>query len=147
MLEKEYLQKDGLLARFLYLAVPAGCQAYLSMQGYPSEKIPKKQKTLSYTLERIFHLPTPDEPEGFHNIRIDSQTNLQEWYDFSEYCKQRELGARRPVFLRAWYRKLARTALRFAGILHILEHSNSLEEMISKNEIHRGIELASFYMY
>ncbi|WP_419781240.1 DUF3987 domain-containing protein [Maridesulfovibrio sp.] len=144
LLGAEALQEDGLVARFMPLVppdihsvVPGGVSS-IAMNSEDSQ-------WLKNTVNEIYSISS--EIDGHHHFHVQDGA-LRGWDSFRSYAQQQAGNESNPVVLQYWYRKLAGTALRFAGFLHLLrcvENDLPLRTEIDQHCIHGGIELAQFY--
>lgn len=144
LLGAEALQEDGLVARFMPL-VPPNLNRVAPGGGVTTAMGPEHSAWLERTVNEVYSRARPI--DGHHEFRIQDGA-LRNWDAFWSYTQQQAEDESKPAVLQAWYRKLAGTALRFAGFLHLLrcqEDNLPLETKIDQQVIDGGIELARFY--
>ena len=144
LLGSEALQEDGLVARFICL-VPSDVLR-MSFEN-PLTKAMNVENTewLEHVVNKIYEAPMP--PEGHLRLQIQ-EGSLQNWDIFSHQAFQQAENGVHPSVLQSWYRKLAGTALRFAGFLHLLkciEGKRCFSEPVDQESVDGGLRLGSFY--
>lgn len=144
LLDDVALQEDGLVARFMCL-VPPDMPSDALGGSVTRAMSPETCEWLESMVNKLYDIPRA--PKGHHYFEIDDD-GLRTWDAFFNYCQWESEKEQHPTILRSWYRKLAGTALRFAGFLHLLKHLEGelqLNTRITAETIRGGIELARFY--
>ncbi|MBG0789902.1 MAG: DUF3987 domain-containing protein [Desulfovibrionaceae bacterium] len=144
LLGDEALQEDGLVSRFMPMT-PPDLPHVIPGGGVTTEMNPDDSAWLERTINEIHEIAR--KIDGHHEFRIQDGA-LRNWDAFWSYTQQQAKDERLPAVLRYWYRKLAGTALRISGFLHLLrclEENLPLDTEIDQQAIDGGIELARFY--
>ncbi|MBG0790941.1 MAG: DUF3987 domain-containing protein [Desulfovibrionaceae bacterium] len=144
LLGEEALQEDGLVPRFM-LMTPPDMPHVAPGGGVTTEMNFEDSAWLERTINEIHSVARAI--DGHHEFQIQDGA-LRNWDAFWSYTQKQAKDKHLPAVLRYWYRKLAGTALRLAGFLHLLrclEENLPLETEIDQQTIDGGIELAQFY--
>ncbi|WP_319780075.1 DUF3987 domain-containing protein [Maridesulfovibrio sp.] len=145
LLGAQALCEDGLVSRFTCLVPPDLRRSYGHIA---TTEVPKKSKQwLDDFVRDLDGIKRPH--EGWYNLTIQQGgVGLREWDAFYAYTQREASHNGTPDVLRSYYRKLAGTALRFAGLLHLFEavgNESGLNPEISDEHILAGIKVADYY--
>lgn len=143
-LGNEAFQEDGLVSRFM-LVVPPDLNHPTPGGVLTTELAQEDNEWLEKVVNDIYSIPRAE--EGHHLLKFQDGV-LRSWDSFYHYTQQQAEDDNNSVLLQSWYRKLAGTALRFSGFLHLLccmESDLPVETGINQADVDGGIELARFY--
>lgn len=141
LLGSDALCEDGLVGRFTCL-VPSDLNA--SHGARATAEI--SAASVEWLESLVRYLYGIDAPEEGHKLRI-AENGLRDWDLFYSETQTVASSYSAPA-LSSYNLKLAGTALRFAGILHLLETFESggdFHKPISTYQVQQGISMARFY--
>ncbi len=139
MLSKADFQEDGLLGRFLCIRPPAIGPYSVSTTEVPKSSLGWFENLVSEILARTMKMDS--------QVLLPLSTESSDWNKFHHWTQDAASKNGMPA-LKSFYRKLAGTALRFAGFLHILhcyESEKPFSDPISFDHVKAGIQVAQFY--
>ncbi len=143
-LGNEAFQEDGLVSRFM-LVVPPDLNHPAPGGVLTTELAQEDNEWLERVVNDIYSIPRAE--EGHHLLKFQDGA-LRSWDSFYHYTQQQAEDDNNSIVLQSWYRKLAGTALRFSGFLHLLRCMESglpVDTEINQADVDGGIELARFY--
>ncbi|TIH12509.1 DUF3987 domain-containing protein [Marinifilum sp. JC120] len=145
LLGKQALCEDGLVSRFTCLVPP---DVRRKFGAVTTDEIPQESRDWFRTLVRKIHGIKRHET-GWHNFSMPrGGIGQREWDAFYAHTQMIASSDSTPDVLKSYYRKLAGTALRFAGLLHLIEavgNGTNPDHELSDDSILSGIDIADFF--
>ena len=144
LLDNPIFQEDGLIGRFTYL-VPPDLPNIFPEQGATDEVPVGSETWLDSIVREMFAVSRPE--AGFYELPIEDGA-LKDWELYSAKIRGQVQSEETSLVLKTYYRKLAGTALRFSGLLHVLKALDSgqpFECALDRKTVNAGIELAQYY--
>jgi len=136
----------GLLARILY-ALPVSRLGYRQLQSQPiPPSVRDRYQKMVTTLLAI--TPIIDEGDRVHPYMLTlSPAAYREWKDFQRMVETKMRDGGDYEYIKDWGGKLPGAAARLAGLLHCVEHAETLTAnlIISLSTMQRALVLAAFY--
>lgn len=134
-INNQAFQADGLLGRFLFVSLPEP----KSVQ--PTYPVPKEHRScLAQAVTKLLDIPAKD---SRYQVEM-SDAAVFEWEDLVKYIAKKSEAPALTNAMQSFYRKMAGTSMRIAGLLHLLS-DNPITSEISHETMISAVNITKFF--